>query len=132
MIVLLVKQLLTAMFDDSVVPTTNEEITLAQTLIQIKAAKPKVFTRLLTTTTTNKNQVIKGWFCTEPRLSQIDKSRWKFQEIFFNDKDATRNRQRRLGSTLEDSEGKKKLEDSERTSKLQGGMVRTIKDFMDF
>ncbi|GJR76695.1 hypothetical protein Tco_0089060 [Tanacetum coccineum] len=28
--------------DDSVVPTTNEEITLAQTLIQIKAAKPKV------------------------------------------------------------------------------------------
>ncbi|GJY86994.1 hypothetical protein Tco_0501020 [Tanacetum coccineum] len=30
--------------DDSVVPTTNEEITLAQTLIQIKAAKPKVVT----------------------------------------------------------------------------------------
>ncbi|GJS02210.1 hypothetical protein Tco_0318718 [Tanacetum coccineum] len=29
-----------------------------------------------------------------------------FQEIFFNDKDATRNRQRRLGSTLEDSKGK--------------------------
>ncbi|GKD85384.1 hypothetical protein Tco_1356538 [Tanacetum coccineum] len=28
--------------DDSVVPTTNEEITLAQILIQIKAAKPKV------------------------------------------------------------------------------------------
>ncbi|GJR61141.1 reverse transcriptase zinc-binding domain-containing protein [Tanacetum coccineum] len=36
----------------------------------------------------------------------VDKSRWKFQEIFFNDKDATRNRQRRLGSTLEDSKGK--------------------------
>ncbi|GJS85569.1 hypothetical protein Tco_0752110 [Tanacetum coccineum] len=31
----------TASIDDSVVPTTNEEITLAQTLIQIKAAKPK-------------------------------------------------------------------------------------------
>ncbi|GKC51032.1 hypothetical protein Tco_1073777 [Tanacetum coccineum] len=29
-----------------------------------------------------------------------------FQEIFFNDKDATWNRQRRLGSSLEDSEGK--------------------------
>ncbi|GKD00882.1 hypothetical protein Tco_1171156, partial [Tanacetum coccineum] len=28
--------------DDSVVPTTNEDITLAQTLIQIKAAKTKV------------------------------------------------------------------------------------------
>ncbi|GJT68383.1 retrovirus-related pol polyprotein from transposon TNT 1-94 [Tanacetum coccineum] len=32
----------TASVDDSVVPTTIEEITLAQTLIQIKAAKPKV------------------------------------------------------------------------------------------
>ncbi|GJS87659.1 hypothetical protein Tco_0770295, partial [Tanacetum coccineum] len=29
-----------------------------------------------------------------------------FQEILFNDKDATRNRQRRLRSSLEDSEGK--------------------------
>ncbi|GKG49286.1 hypothetical protein Tco_0515738, partial [Tanacetum coccineum] len=34
----------TAGIDDSVVSTTNEEITLAQTLIQIKAAKPKVVT----------------------------------------------------------------------------------------
>ncbi|GJW33217.1 hypothetical protein Tco_0053249 [Tanacetum coccineum] len=33
-----------ASVDDSVVPTTIEEITLTQTLIQIKAAKPKVFT----------------------------------------------------------------------------------------
>ncbi|GJU61542.1 hypothetical protein Tco_1243377, partial [Tanacetum coccineum] len=38
--------------DDSVVPTTNEEITLAQTLIQIKLAKPKVVTTAATTTTT--------------------------------------------------------------------------------
>ncbi|GJR11677.1 hypothetical protein Tco_0794329 [Tanacetum coccineum] len=38
--------------DDSAVPTTNEEITLAQTLIQIKAAKPKVVTTAATTTTT--------------------------------------------------------------------------------
>ncbi|GJW36372.1 ribonuclease H-like domain-containing protein [Tanacetum coccineum] len=40
--------------DDSVVPTTNEEITLAQTLIQIKAAKPK--TQLLTTTAQQQQQ----------------------------------------------------------------------------
>ncbi|GJV90443.1 hypothetical protein Tco_1538256 [Tanacetum coccineum] len=40
--------------DDSVVPTTNEEITLAQTLIQIKAAKPKVVTTAATTTTTTR------------------------------------------------------------------------------
>ncbi|GJS11558.1 hypothetical protein Tco_0368354 [Tanacetum coccineum] len=40
--------------DDSVVPTTNEEITLAQTLIQIKAAKPKVVTTAATTATTTR------------------------------------------------------------------------------
>ncbi|GJU60758.1 putative ribonuclease H-like domain-containing protein [Tanacetum coccineum] len=40
--------------DDSAVPTTNEEITLAQTLIQIKAAKPKVVTTADTTTTTTR------------------------------------------------------------------------------
>ncbi|GJR43127.1 hypothetical protein Tco_1311230 [Tanacetum coccineum] len=40
--------------DDSVVPTTNEEITLAQTLIQIKAAKPKVVTTTATTATTTR------------------------------------------------------------------------------
>ncbi|GJW29426.1 hypothetical protein Tco_0046301 [Tanacetum coccineum] len=40
--------------DDSVVPTTSDEITLAQTLIQIKAAKPKVVTTTATTTTTTR------------------------------------------------------------------------------
>ncbi|GJU64956.1 hypothetical protein Tco_1246791 [Tanacetum coccineum] len=40
--------------DDSVVPTTNEEITLAQTLIQIKEAKPKVVTTAATTATTTR------------------------------------------------------------------------------
>ncbi|GJZ12446.1 hypothetical protein Tco_0547676 [Tanacetum coccineum] len=40
----------TTIGNDSVVPTTNEEITLAQTLIQIKAAKPKVVTTRATTT----------------------------------------------------------------------------------
>ncbi|GJR33469.1 hypothetical protein Tco_1209153 [Tanacetum coccineum] len=44
----------TASIDDSVVPTTSEEITLAQTLIQIKAAKPKVVTTAATTTTTTR------------------------------------------------------------------------------
>ncbi|GKE97606.1 hypothetical protein Tco_0020957 [Tanacetum coccineum] len=44
----------TASIDDSDVPTTNEEITLAQTLIQIKAAKPKVVTTAATTTTTTR------------------------------------------------------------------------------
>ncbi|GJR40967.1 hypothetical protein Tco_1216651 [Tanacetum coccineum] len=44
----------TASIDDSVVPTTNEEITLAQTLIQIKAAKPKVVTTAATIATTTR------------------------------------------------------------------------------
>ncbi|GJY79525.1 hypothetical protein Tco_0485326, partial [Tanacetum coccineum] len=39
---------------NSAVPTTIEEITLAQTLIQIKAAKPKVVTTAATTTTTTR------------------------------------------------------------------------------
>ncbi|GKE31459.1 hypothetical protein Tco_1450781, partial [Tanacetum coccineum] len=46
----------TASVDDSVVPTTIEEITLAQTLIQIKAAKPKVVTAAATTTTTTRTK----------------------------------------------------------------------------
>ncbi|GJR18863.1 putative ribonuclease H-like domain-containing protein [Tanacetum coccineum] len=40
-----------ASVEDSAAPTTIEEITLAQTLIQIKAAKPKVVTTTATTTT---------------------------------------------------------------------------------
>ncbi|GJZ33433.1 hypothetical protein Tco_0578869 [Tanacetum coccineum] len=44
----------TANVEDSVAPTTIEEITLAQTLIQIKAAKPKVVTTAATTTTTTR------------------------------------------------------------------------------
>ncbi|GJT84875.1 hypothetical protein Tco_1066592 [Tanacetum coccineum] len=41
----------TASVEDSVIPSTIKEITLAQTLIQIKAAKPKVVTTAATTTT---------------------------------------------------------------------------------
>ncbi|GJU11127.1 hypothetical protein Tco_1133523 [Tanacetum coccineum] len=44
----------TTAIDDSAVPTTNEEISLAQTLIQIKAAKPKVVTTAATTATTTR------------------------------------------------------------------------------
>ncbi|GKA48263.1 hypothetical protein Tco_0741221 [Tanacetum coccineum] len=44
----------TTSIDDSDVPTTNEEITLAQTLIQIKAAKLKVVTTAATTETTTR------------------------------------------------------------------------------
>ncbi|GJR92248.1 putative ribonuclease H-like domain-containing protein [Tanacetum coccineum] len=40
--------------EDSTAPTTIEEITLAQTLIQIKVAKPKVVTTTATTTTTTR------------------------------------------------------------------------------
>ncbi|GJT90854.1 ribonuclease H-like domain-containing protein [Tanacetum coccineum] len=44
----------TASVEGSTTPTTIKEITLAQTLIQIKAAKPKVVTTAATTTTTTR------------------------------------------------------------------------------
>ncbi|GKF03738.1 hypothetical protein Tco_0030661, partial [Tanacetum coccineum] len=44
----------TASVEDSVAPTTIKEITLAQTLIQIKATKPKVIATVATTTTTTR------------------------------------------------------------------------------
>ncbi|GKB28963.1 hypothetical protein Tco_0868364 [Tanacetum coccineum] len=47
----------TASVEGSAALTTIEEITLAQTLIQIKAAKPKVITTAATTTTTTRPKV---------------------------------------------------------------------------
>ncbi|GJZ31503.1 hypothetical protein Tco_0576550, partial [Tanacetum coccineum] len=55
----------TAGVEDSAAPTTIEEITLAQTLIQIKASKPKVVTTAATTTTTTRPKV-KGVVVQEP------------------------------------------------------------------
>ncbi|GJZ16500.1 hypothetical protein Tco_0552177 [Tanacetum coccineum] len=49
----------------SVAPTTIKEITLAQTLIQIKAAKPKVVTTAATTTTTTRPKA-RGVIVQEP------------------------------------------------------------------
>ncbi|GJZ01682.1 hypothetical protein Tco_0519643 [Tanacetum coccineum] len=51
--------------EDSAAPTTIEEITLAQTLIQIKAAKPKVVTTAATTTTTTRPKA-RGVLVQEP------------------------------------------------------------------
>ncbi|GKB44626.1 hypothetical protein Tco_0889568, partial [Tanacetum coccineum] len=48
------KAVTTASVKDSVVPITIKEIILAQTLIQIKAAKPKVVTTATTTATTTR------------------------------------------------------------------------------
>ncbi|GJY25030.1 hypothetical protein Tco_0399756 [Tanacetum coccineum] len=52
--------------EDSAAPTTIEEITLAQTLIQIKAAKPKVVTIAATTTTTTTRPKLIGVVVQEP------------------------------------------------------------------
>ncbi|GJZ48705.1 putative ribonuclease H-like domain-containing protein [Tanacetum coccineum] len=62
----------TASVEDSDVPTIIEEITLAQTLIQIKAAKPKVITTAATTTTTTRPKA-RGVVVQEPRsITDID------------------------------------------------------------
>ncbi|GJT30878.1 hypothetical protein Tco_0911153 [Tanacetum coccineum] len=57
----------TASVKDSAAPITIEEITLAQTLIQIKAAKPKVVTTAATTTTTIRPKA-KGVVVKEPKV----------------------------------------------------------------
>ncbi|GJX68721.1 putative ribonuclease H-like domain-containing protein [Tanacetum coccineum] len=56
----------TASVDDSVVPTTIKEISLAQTLIQINTAKPKVVTTATTTTTTTTRPKARGVVVQEP------------------------------------------------------------------
>ncbi|GJX52409.1 hypothetical protein Tco_0280778 [Tanacetum coccineum] len=56
-----------ASVEDSAAPTTIEKITLAQTLIQIKAAKPKVVTTAATTTTTIRPKA-KGVVVQEPKV----------------------------------------------------------------
>ncbi|GJZ81073.1 hypothetical protein Tco_0646067 [Tanacetum coccineum] len=74
----------TAGIDDSAVPTTNEEITLAQTLIQIKAAKPRVVTTAATTATTTRPND-KGVVVQEPTKEEeelIDEGKSKlFMEL---------------------------------------------------
>ncbi|GKB56751.1 hypothetical protein Tco_0912937 [Tanacetum coccineum] len=60
------KAVTTASVEDSVVPTTIKEIILAQTLIQIKAAKPKVVTTATTTTTTTTRPKERGVVVQEP------------------------------------------------------------------
>ncbi|GKF71551.1 hypothetical protein Tco_0207665, partial [Tanacetum coccineum] len=55
----------TASVEGSAAPTTIEKITLPQTLIQIKAAKPRVVTTAATTTTTTRPKA-KGVVVQEP------------------------------------------------------------------
>ncbi|GKE15199.1 hypothetical protein Tco_1422776, partial [Tanacetum coccineum] len=62
----------TASVEDSATLTTIEEITLAQTLIHIKAAKPKVVTTAATTTTTTRPKA-KGVVVQEPTMMEADR-----------------------------------------------------------
>ncbi|GJV01825.1 ribonuclease H-like domain-containing protein [Tanacetum coccineum] len=139
----------TASVEGSAAPTTIEEITLAQTLIQIKAAKPKVVTTATRTTTTTrpkargvvvheqseKDQIaldeqiardiqakLDAELIEEQKLARKQeeeanialigvmlikqtRSSKRYSSI---DKDRpTRNRQRGLGGSLEDSQGNK-------------------------
>ncbi|GJS14776.1 hypothetical protein Tco_0409248 [Tanacetum coccineum] len=61
-----------ASVEGSDVPTTIEEITLAQTLIQIKAAKPKVVTTAATTTTTTRPKD-RGVVVQEPTMMEANR-----------------------------------------------------------
>ncbi|GJU83298.1 hypothetical protein Tco_1285663 [Tanacetum coccineum] len=94
----------TASIDDSAVPTTSEEITLAQTLIQIKAAKPKVVTTAATTATTTrpkdredkakekKEEVRETIKVSRKKMLEVDTDEGgKFQEILCYDRRPARN-----------------------------------------
>ncbi|GKD14904.1 hypothetical protein Tco_1199311, partial [Tanacetum coccineum] len=71
--------------DDSVVPITNKEITLARTLIQIKAAKPKVITTTATTTTTSRPKD-KRVVVQEPRIDREDlEALWRILKAKYGD-----------------------------------------------
>ncbi|GKD90099.1 hypothetical protein Tco_1365606 [Tanacetum coccineum] len=61
--------------EGSAAPTTIKEITLAQTLIQIKAAKPKVVTTAATTTTTTTRPKARGVVVHEPKPEIIEEEK---------------------------------------------------------
>ncbi|GJW89233.1 putative ribonuclease H-like domain-containing protein [Tanacetum coccineum] len=82
----------TASVEGSVAPTTINEITLAQTLIQIKVAKPKVVTTAATTaviTTTTTRLKVRGVIVQEPsgyKHNQLkSKSYEEIQKMFGNE-----------------------------------------------
>ncbi|GJU90043.1 putative ribonuclease H-like domain-containing protein [Tanacetum coccineum] len=74
----------TASVEDSAALTTIEEITLAQTLIQIKAAKPKVVTTAATTTTTTRPKA-KGVVVQELKVLLKRKDQIAFDEQIARD-----------------------------------------------
>ncbi|GJR79462.1 hypothetical protein Tco_0150247 [Tanacetum coccineum] len=76
--------------EDSAAPTTIEEITLAQTLIHIKAAKPKVVTTAATTTITTRPKA-RGVVVQEPNQVALDE-------------DLARNLQAQLEAELKEEE----------------------------
>ncbi|GJQ89552.1 hypothetical protein Tco_0000691 [Tanacetum coccineum] len=109
--------------EDSAAPTTIKEITLAQTFIQIKAAKPKVVTTAATTTTTTTRPKARGVVVQEPsefrtpQESQPSKIKYKGKAIMIEpevplkrkdqvalDEDLARNLQAQLEAELIEEE----------------------------
>ncbi|GJZ77855.1 ribonuclease H-like domain-containing protein [Tanacetum coccineum] len=111
---------------DSAAPTTIEEITLAQTLIEIKAAKPKAVTTAATMTTTTRPKA-RGVVVQEPsefktttsspQASQLSKTKYKAKAIMIEpevplkkkdhvslDEDLARNLQAQLQAEIEEEE----------------------------
>ncbi|GJY10880.1 putative ribonuclease H-like domain-containing protein, partial [Tanacetum coccineum] len=82
----------TTSVEDSAAPTTIEEITLAQTLIQIKVAKPKVVTTAARTITTTRPKA-RGGIMIEPKFFK-----WKIQISL--DEQITRDSQAKLDAEL--------------------------------
>ncbi|GJZ07434.1 hypothetical protein Tco_0541227 [Tanacetum coccineum] len=99
--------------EDSAAPTTIEEITLAQTLIQIKAAKPKVVTTAATTTTTTTRPKAKGIVVHEPS-SEVQESKEK--KVEGSEKTAKSSRKKMLGRKRA---GKEQQQESTKKQKVE-------------
>ncbi|GKE39393.1 hypothetical protein Tco_1462798, partial [Tanacetum coccineum] len=103
--------------NDNVIPITNKEITLAQTLIQIKAAKPKVVTTAATTATTTRPKD-KGVVVQEPIPL-------KRKDQIALDEQITRNIQAKLDAELlEEQKLARKQEEDVRIKKYAKDLIR--------
>ncbi|GKB03058.1 hypothetical protein Tco_0831147 [Tanacetum coccineum] len=92
--------------------TTIHELTLAQTLIEIKAAKPKVVTSAATTTTTTRPKA-RGVIVQEPSNNGWLEKPLKKKDQIAIDKEVARNLEAQLQAKLEEKERLSRLKEEE-------------------
>ncbi|GJV82790.1 hypothetical protein Tco_1522688 [Tanacetum coccineum] len=110
----------------SATTTTVDELTLAQTLIEIKAAKPKAVTTAATTTTTTVTRPkARGVVVQEPKMIEPEKPLKNKDQILI-DEEIAQKLQSRLNAELEEEEKLAKKEKKMQT--LLNGIISWIKE----